>query len=350
MSDALDQAAAAFGREIGAPGSQSKGDDEKPTERMFDTLDDGEDGGEEGHGPEDDELEEDEGQEQPDNEEEEDPEKDEDQDDDEDGEDEGEDEEEDDEDDDPELNKKFVITVDGEETEVTLREALNGYIRQETFHRRLNAVTKASEIVQQEAARVIADRQKYITKLEDLEKQLQSLIPQEPDWDALYKEDPVKAREIEKQYRQYVASVEQVRADREKARKEAELADAQATAEFAKQEFPKFAKLAKWKSQKDAEKDLNSMRRTALAAGFTEEEMATVYDSRMLYILLKASKYDRMMAAKPRPVKDSKKPKKAKGAGRVSTAPKGNTRALKSFAPADSIENAARVFHRVIQS
>ena len=49
------------------------------------------------------------------------------------------------------------------------------------------------------------------------------------------------------------------------------------------------------------EKEIASMRRTAFAAGFSEQEVATVYDPRMLGILRKASKYDRMMAAaKPR--------------------------------------------------
>jgi hypothetical protein len=44
------------------------------------------------------------------------------------------------------------------------------------------------------------------------------------------------------------------------------------------------------------------MRRTAMAAGFSEGEVATVYDPRMLTVLLKASKYDRMMATRPKAV------------------------------------------------
>lgn len=345
MSNALDEAAAAFSQVINAedapPHKAQEGESDKPTERVFGDI--GDDDEEELEGEEEEE-------ERPDDEElvEEDDDESED-DDEEDGDAEDEDEE-DDEEDDETLNQKFIVQVDGEEAEVTLKEALNGYIRQETFHRRLNALTEVQKTLQAEAQQVIQDRQRYMTQLEDLEKQMESLIPQEPDWDALYQEDPQKAREIEKQYRSYKESIEKVRADREKARLEAEEADARETAKFAQEEFPKFARIAKWKTKKDAERDLNSMRRTALAAGFTEEEVATVYDSRMLAILLKASKYDRMMAAKPRPVKDGKPTKGTKGAGRNRTAPKGVARASKDLTRSGSIEDAARVFHRVIQN
>ena len=47
-------------------------------------------------------------------------------------------------------------------------------------------------------------------------------------------------------------------------------------------------------------KNIQSMRRTASAAGFSDYEVATVYDPRMLDASLwKASKYDRMTASGP---------------------------------------------------
>ena len=41
------------------------------------------------------------------------------------------------------------------------------------------------------------------------------------------------------------------------------------------------------------------MRQTALAEGFSEQEVAGVYDKRMLNVLLKAYLYDRGMAVRP---------------------------------------------------
>ena len=54
------------------------------------------------------------------------------------------------------------------------------------------------------------------------------------------------------------------------------------------------------RNQADVDKNLKSMRRTGLAAGFNEQEIATVFDPRMLSILYKASKYDRMQSAQVR--------------------------------------------------
>ena len=43
------------------------------------------------------------------------------------------------------------------------------------------------------------------------------------------------------------------------------------------------------------------MRKTAMNHGFSEDEIGTTYDERMLSILHKAAKYDKMVANKPLP-------------------------------------------------
>lgn len=254
----------------------------------------------------------------------------------------------DDEDEDEELSKLVTVVVDGEEKEVPLREALDGYIRLETFHQRLNKLDEVKQVVGQHAQQVIADRQKLIAGLEDLENQIKALIPAEPDWDALYKENPTKARELETQYKAVKTQVEKVKADREAAQKEAADRAAADTVEYAKVEFNKFANIAKWQDTKSMQKDLQAMKRTAETAGFKPEEYGTVYDSRMLEILRKASKYDRMMAARPKPVQNGRTTPNTPGAGRNRTAPKGIERAQKRLTQTGSIDDAAAVFQRLL--
>lgn len=255
---------------------------------------------------------------------------------------------EDDEDEDELLSREFEVLVDGQETKVTLREALDGYIRQDTFHRRLNAVNDATKVVQAEASKVIQARQKYATMLDEAQQTLESLIPKEPDWDALYAEDPVKARGLQKQYDAYKGQIETIKQKRTAAEQQAAAEDAAEQKEFAQKEFPKFAKNAGWRTKEDMLKDTSSMRRTGLALGFSEEELASVYDSRMLTILLKASKYDRMMAARPKAVKNSKTPV-SPGAGRNRTAPKGIAKAQANLNRTGSVEDAATVFANIIK-
>lgn len=249
---------------------------------------------------------------------------------------------------DEEDDQKYTVMVEGEEVEVGLREALSGYVRQETFHRRMNQLDEGRQLVKQHAEQVVADRQKLIQGLADLEEQVKALIPDEPDWDKLYAEDPGKARLLEKQYKDVKAKVDEVKAKREQAQKEAAEAEANDTATYARAEFGKFAKLAKWGDTKAMRKDLRSMKMTAEATGFSPAEYGAVYDSRMLNILLKASKYDRMMAARPKPVNRQQGPKTS-GAGRTRTAPNGVDRAQKRLTQTGSIDDAAAVFARLIK-
>jgi len=92
------------------------------------------------------------------------------------------------------------------------------------------------------------------------------------------------------------------------------------------------------------------MRRTGLSAGFAEEELSQVYDSRMLQVLLKASKYDRMMAAKPKPIVRAQAKPIPPGAGsaRSRTAQRGVTSAMKRLNRTGSIDDAAVVFDQIL--
>jgi hypothetical protein len=93
------------------------------------------------------------------------------------------------------------------------------------------------------------------------------------------------------------------------------------------------------------------MRRTALASGFNDYEVATVYDPRMLDVLWKASKYDRMMANKPKAIIPGKGRTLTPGAA---TPLGGNARrkgfddAQRQLASSGKLEDAAEVFRRML--
>ena len=92
------------------------------------------------------------------------------------------------------------------------------------------------------------------------------------------------------------------------------------------------------------------MRRTAMSHGFSEEEVAEIYDSRMLALLLKAAKYDRLKAARvPRLVDKAEKKPMNPGAGRASTAPKGINRAMKALNRTGSVSDATQVFAQILK-
>jgi len=258
-------------------------------------------------------------------------------------------EEDDEEDEDALLSQEFEVQVDGEPKTVKLREALDGYIRNETFHQRLNQVEEARKVVRTEAIRVVDDRKKYIGLLDEAQALMDAMVPAEPDWDKLFAENPAEARALQKQYDGFKVKVDEIKSAKAKALRDAKEQADRDLVSYIEEEMPKFVAAAKWKNAEDKAKDLKSMRRTALNSGFTEQEVSEVYDSRMLLVLLKASKYDRMMAAKPKPVnKHGRKPANL-GAGSDRTAPKGMSRAQQRLNRTGSIEDAANVFAQIIK-
>ena len=116
--------------------------------------------------------------------------------------------------------------------------------------------------------------------------------------------------------------------------------------------FSRFVFNSKIPDKPALEKEIASMRRTAFAAGFSEQEVATVYDPRMLGILRKASKYDRMMAAaKPRAEVPGKGRTLTPGAATPlsGNAPRrGLDDARRRLASSGKLDDAADVFRRIL--
>lgn len=350
MSDAIDQATAAFDADMGrgsaapAGGGGDKEKPEAPTERLFDNdhEDDETAGGDDL--PNEGEIEIPENEEQSDEEQESDqdgPE----------GDDDDLSEEERkalaEEDDDPLAKAMYTVTVNGEEQEVSLREALNGYSRTAAFHQGLNQLSEWRGQLETEMNTVVHDRIRLIDTLSEAETLLTSLRPPEPDWDAEYAKDHVAAGQLRKQYADLDAKILEVKNKRQAAVQEHERAQKGNLEAYALREQKRFAAIAGWKSAEEVQKDLVSMKRTALAAGFSEAEINEVYDSRMLNILRKASKYDRMMAARPRPVNNGPTNGKGSGAGRNRTAPK-NSKPMAQLRKTGRIDDAVPVFNNIL--
>ena len=360
MADGIDEAARAFDAEMkGEPkvGRPNKAEsDDGPAKRMFGNvgeLEVDEESPEKGGGDDEDEIyseepprkrtpkeDDEESEEGPDDAE-------------------GDDEEEEDEEGVSEGDKEFLaqqvrVVVDGKEKTVSVKEALEGYVRTETFHQRLNELDEAKKIVQRAAADAVQNYQYTMQVGQEIEEHLKALIPQEPNWDDEFSKNPQRARELQKYYEQVRGFRAQLHGKLKEASDKQAESDRVQTATFAEAEAHKFDQLnsKNWATDpKKKGKDLQAMRRTALSQGFSEEEISQVYDSRMLMVLLKASKYDRMMAAKPKPVPIVRNKPIAPGTGsaRSRTVQRGVSSAMKRLNRTGSIEDAAVVMDEIIR-
>lgn len=250
------------------------------------------------------------------------------------------------------LDAAVVVKVDGEDHRVSLREALDGYIRTQTFHQRLNALHQERSTLDREVGEVAKARQRYGSLLDTLQQQLDSLNLQEPDWKTLFKADPDGAEAQYQKWQQYRQQRDALKTERERVTAEEREEQQKQVQRYVNTERQKMlVDHPEWKDRKVVEKDWASMARTAKTAGFSDEEFQTLYDSRMVQILLKASKYDRIMSKKPKPSTETSVDKRVfrpKGGSGSRTVQRGSD-AARRLARTGSVEAAAGVFSDIMR-
>lgn len=241
----------------------------------------------------------------------------------------------------------YEVTVDGVRTEVTLREALDGYIRTETFHRRMNELNDVKDAIRNEAVRVLDDRKKYVALIDQMKANIDALVPAEPNWDEEYAKNPTAARALQRTYEEFGKARARLDAERARVTEEQLADDEKRHAESVAAENVKILNnFPHWKDEKAMRADLERMASTAKSAGFTDEEIRGIVDSRLVTVLHKASKWDDLQAKKPKPIRRGMKPVKP-GAGNQRTAPK-DDRAMSKLRHSGSVEDAAAVFKSML--
>jgi hypothetical protein len=246
---------------------------------------------------------------------------------------------------------RYKIQVDGEEREVSLNEALRGYTREETFNTRMSRMVEVAKAIDQRGAESQQARDAYIQLCHRQEEEFRALIPPEPNWEQLYQQNPAQAHALENNYKAVYGTLNAIRQRRAAAEQEAFNDHAQRTASYARAEFDKFKQRNKLSDQQSVDKALQYMRRTAAEAGFSEDEISTTYDERMLSVLHKAAKYDNMMRNKPLPVQPDRGAALAPGsAPRIGNgAARGMNDAMKRLASTGRVDDAAGVMAQLIR-
>lgn len=247
--------------------------------------------------------------------------------------------------------ERFEVTVDGRPVEVSLDEALAGYIKEATFKTRLNKVHEARQAVEQQAAETLQMRDAYAQRLMMLDRELAELTPPEPNWDQEFAVNPAKARNDQKAFQAIYGKRQQIA--QEMARVAAETraqTDAQVQ-RYAIQQFGEFVQEANYRDEKALQGELSVIRGYLRREGFSEAEAATVYDKRMLHVARKAALYDQMTSTKPKPVRPGQGRALIPGAAK----PIGNAArrhiddAQNKLAKTGRLEDAASVMARLIR-
>ena len=122
-------------------------------------------------------------------------------------------------------------------------------------------------------------------------------------------------------------------------------------AQLASQQEALLAALPDWKDPKKAKAEKALVIESAKAAGFTDEDLKSVYDHRLVLLLRKAAMYDQMVSKRQgiKPVvNNGPRPAKPGAAGRVSTTTEA-TRAKQRLAKTGRVDDAASAIELLLK-
>ena len=212
----------------------------------------------------------------------------------------------------PDPDAFITVKIDGKVEKVTVKEAAEGYQRQADYQRKTQALAEERKSLESVRNQTEAERAYYAQTVSQLKSQLESLAPQEPDWNRLHQEDPINFPIIEKQWRDYKANLQAVQ--QEEARlKTLAYQEEQSKLQMVVEEGRKFIvdKMPEWKDEAKWNSARGQLREYGKTVGYTDEELAMAYDPRAIIVLEKARRYDALQNNSPKPIqKASPKPLK----------------------------------------
>jgi hypothetical protein len=206
----------------------------------------------------------------------------------------------------------YTVKVNGQELDVTLDELRNGYSRDADYRQKTEELSHQRKQFQSESEK---QRQDYSQRLNELNQRLavaqQDLNAEinSADLDKLYEEDPTEAARLERKLKKKQdalnQSLQQTQAE-QKQQFESYLQDQQRKLVSKMPEFSDPSKASNLKA---------NMKSTLNNYGFNDQEVAQVYDHRIVMLVNDAMKYRSMQNSKPNIAKKITKPSKPFSSG-----------------------------------
>lgn len=208
-----------------------------------------------------------------------------------------------------------AVEVNGEEK--TVEELKSGYLRQQDYTRKTQALSEEKKVFAEQVAAVDQERAQYAEALPMLAQQIQQSVEQEPDWDTLYDTDPALAAKAERQWRKQLEDkqkqLQAVQSEQQRMQQLHQQRMDQARAQFVEQQREVLPDLIpEWRDTKVAAQEAGEIREFLLQTGFPEQDI----DGMNSALLVKMARLAMLQArganradkakAKPKPAKGSK--------------------------------------------
>ena len=213
----------------------------------------------------------------------------------------------------------FKVKIDGEEAEVTLDEALSGYQRERTFHKRMNEVSQKSKAIEAESVEAKRVRDQYAEGLQQIEQALR--VP-EPNWEELRRtKTNDEFASIHAEYQIQQNNLAKVQHQQQTIRTQQQAEQQAQYQNHLKTEFDTMLdRIPAWRDEKVRDAERSKVISYAKSnMGYTDDEIAQASDHRAIVTLRKAMLYDELMGGKTQAKKKVKVAPKMVKAGTPKT-------------------------------
>ena len=215
----------------------------------------------------------------------------------------------------------FRVKAAGEEKDVTLDELMQGYQLGADYTKKTQELAELRKANEAEARAIQESKQvrdTYAQRLKAIEEFLTQGDSQE-DLAALKENDPIGYAVKVAEQTEKKQQLDAIRAEQDRIAREQQADYAQAMQRYVADEAQKLNKvLPEFSDKVKGEQLRNEIRNYGKTIGFTDQELAQVYDSRYVLTLHKAMQYDKLQKSKPSVKKKvAEAPKMAKAGTKI---------------------------------
>ena len=251
-----------------------------------------------------------------------------------------------------EERKTYRVKAGGEEKDVTLEELVSGYQKGDDYTKKSQTLAEQRKVVEAEAKAIQeaqSIREQYAQRLNQVQQILTEGKEDMADLEQLKENDPIQyAIKVAEQTEQN-KKIQLVQQEQARLAQESNQYRAQQQAQIVANESKLLTeKVKEFSDPKKAEQIKNDIRSFGKSVGFTDNELAQVYDHRHVLILQKAMEYDKLQKANPSVTKKlSKAPKMSRKGNKVANTDV-YTKQKKRLKSSGSLDDATSVFTNFI--
>lgn len=196
---------------------------------------------------------------------------------------------------------KVKVKADGEELEVTLEELKSGYSRTQAWTRKTQELAEERKKVYQQQAELGAELDSWRQAIGQVKTHLEAQLSgrSEQEWARLKQEDPhayYEQRDAEYRIQERVKAAQE--ADQQAQSEQQKIMQAQQRRVAAEQADMLISKLPEWSDKEVVAKERAQIQSYGKEMGFTDQEINSIADHRVILALRDAAKYAQLRASR----------------------------------------------------